>query len=68
MFNTSELHTLHGREANLEIGPLRVRVRIHDSRQVFARVDCLVSPLAGSGRQWVSVDRLSEPTTQLATG
>ncbi len=60
MLTTKQLDRLHDRRALLSIGPLRVLVDILDSRQVFARVDCLVSPVNGTGQQWVSVDRLTE--------
>lgn len=42
----------------LLIDSLHVRIRIVDVREVFGRVDCLVEPVAGSGRQWVAFYRL----------
>ncbi len=61
MYTTKQLDPLHGRQALLAVDSLRVLVNVLDSRQVFARVDCLVSPVNGQGEQWVSVDRLSQP-------
>jgi hypothetical protein len=60
MRTTNEMRPLHPRPAILTIGPLKVAVQVLDSRQVFSRVDCLVTPLHGAGQQWVSTDRLSE--------
>lgn len=60
MFTTAELHPLHRKLAFLSVGTLRVPVSVLDTRQVFSRVDCLVTPVGGNGEQWVSVDRLSE--------
>lgn len=60
MHTTRELTILHDRRGLLEVGTLRVEVLVLDTRQVFGRVDCLVEPVSGSGRQWVSVDRLTE--------
>ena len=59
----SDLSALIGRPALLECGALHVLVTVRDARQVFHRVDCLVEPQAGTGRQWVSVERLTEPAT-----
>ena len=42
----------------LRDGALYIRVRVEDVRTVFDRVDYLVTPVAGSGRQWVSADRV----------
>jgi len=61
MRTTNEMLPLHNpRPAILTIGPLKFAVQVLDSRQVFSRVDCLVTPLHGAGQQWVSTDRLSE--------
>ena len=54
-----ELAALIGKEGLLLIYPIRVAVRVLDSRVVFSRVDCLITPIAGNGEQWVSLDRLS---------
>jgi hypothetical protein len=56
-----QLCVLVGRRALLKTGPLRVLVHVLDARQCWDRVDCLVSPVAGDGQQWVSVDRLENP-------
>ena len=42
----------------LREGVLYIRVRVEDVRTVFDRVDYLVTPVEGSGRQWVSADRV----------
>ena len=55
---TRELSALIGKEGLLSIHPIRVAVRVLDSRVVYSRVDCLITPIAGNGQQWVSRDRL----------
>ena len=46
---TRELSALIGKEGLLSIHPIRVAVRVLDSRVVYSRVDCLVTPIAGIG-------------------
>lgn len=43
----------------LRVGKLAFPVIIADVRQVFGRVDALVSPVQGQGYEWVSLDRLT---------
>jgi hypothetical protein len=38
-----------------------VPVRILDLRECWGRRDALVSPVNGTGEQWVSCDRLRDP-------
>jgi hypothetical protein len=35
-----------------------VPVLIHDAREAWGRLDVLVSPTGGAGRQWVSLERI----------
>lgn len=58
-----KLAELIGETRRLRVDGLRVDVEIRDVREVFGRVDCLVSPVAGSGGQWVSFDRLDSIAT-----
>lgn len=44
-------------------GTLAVRVTILDARRVWNRTDYLVTPVAGSGQQWVSADRVTNLTS-----
>ena len=37
---------------------VRVRVNILDARQVYDRVDLLITPIGGSGKQWVSIQKV----------
>jgi hypothetical protein len=37
---------------------LRVKVRIEDARVSYGRLDLLVSPIQGTGRMWVSGERV----------
>jgi hypothetical protein len=57
MTTTNELTPLHA-PAYLSVGPLTILVKVINSRTVFGRVDCLVSPIHGKGQQWVSEERL----------
>ena len=38
---------------------INVRVRIEDSREVWGRTDYRITPIAGTGRQWVSAERVT---------
>ena len=44
--------------ANGALGSFYCTVEIHDARRVFNRVDVLVQPVDGGGRQWVSLSRV----------
>jgi hypothetical protein len=37
---------------------ISVACRVSDIRQVFGRFDVEVTPFLGSGKQWISVERL----------
>ena len=56
-----------GCTGNLDVatagGSLAVRVHIIDARRVWNRTDYLVTPVAGTGQQWVSADRVTELET-----
>lgn len=50
----AQLATIIGKEADFAVTPnLTVRVVVQDVRQRFGRTDYLVSPVNGSGTQWV---------------
>lgn len=39
---------------------IRVAIKIKDIRPgLFGRTDCLISPLAGEGEEWVSLERIT---------
>jgi hypothetical protein len=42
---------------------LTVRVNILDARKVWNRVDYLITPVAGTGQQWVSATTVTDLTT-----
>ena len=42
----------------LSIEKLSIPVRIEDGRNVWGRTDLLVTPVDGTGTQWVSLDRV----------
>ena len=45
--------------AGLSMDGLLVHVKLLDTKQVFGRVDVLVTPINGSGEKWVMADRLT---------
>ena len=50
----AQLAAIIGREADFEVTPnLTIRVVVRDVRQRFGRTDYEVSPVSGSGTQWV---------------
>jgi hypothetical protein len=51
-----ELAGLIGRDAAYRVAGLTMAVRVVDARTRFGGVDVLISPVAGSGEQWVQVD------------
>jgi len=48
-----------GMEARLTVENITVAVTIIDVRQAYGRIDYLVSPVSGDGKQWVSASRLN---------
>lgn len=47
-----EARAMLGQTGTLELGALRIEVKIVDLREVYGRVDFLVTPVAGSGQVW----------------
>lgn len=41
-----------------------VNVRILDAREVFGRADLRITPVSGSGEQWVSAESCKQPETK----
>jgi hypothetical protein len=56
---TSEIKNLYDKLAIWTSGELKFEVRIMDSKQAFGRVDVLISPVAGVGEQWVSLEKVT---------
>lgn len=52
-----------GCTGTLRSGDLKVRISIVDVRTVWNRTDYLVTPVAGSGQQWVSAERVDDLRT-----
>ena len=46
--------------ALLNLDGLLVEVKLMDVKQVFGRVDVLVTPVKGSGQKWIQADKLQE--------
>jgi hypothetical protein len=61
MTNISELASLVGQSGLLEVErtPLRVRVKVLDAKRAFDRLDVRVTPEAGEGEAWVSLERVT---------
>ena len=56
----SEFRLYIGRNADVRVEQtLRIRCIIVDVRSAFGRVDYLISPVSGSGSQWVASDRVT---------
>lgn len=56
----SEFRLHIGRKADVRVEQtLRVRCIVVDVRSAFGRVDYLISPVSGSGSQWVASDRVT---------
>jgi hypothetical protein len=57
--NAKQLAEKIGTKTTLHIEKLQIQVTILDGRQTFGRTEYLVSPLSGTGEQWVTTDRLT---------
>ena len=53
------IHEMKGQRALWGIDTLKVLVDIRDIRDVFGRVDFLISPVDGSGEKWVQKGSLT---------
>lgn len=50
----SEMYSsIRGAQAFWSISGLKVLVNVQDVRESFGRIDCLISPVGGSGEKWV---------------
>ena len=49
--------TING-EGFIKFDKLRVKVRVIDARKSYGRDDVLVTPVGGSGEQWIDLTRL----------
>lgn len=63
----TDLAVFVGAQGDLLQGEMRIRVRIVNARKVWSRVDYLVTPVAGSGEQWVAAGRVESLSTAEAT-
>jgi hypothetical protein len=55
----NDMTPIIGRVGDLFVGDLRFPVRVPDVRPRWGRVDVLVTPLAGGGQAWKSLDSLT---------
>ena len=46
--------------ASLRVEVFSIKVKLLHVKQVFGRVDVLVTPIEGDGQRWVQAGRLSE--------
>ena len=53
------INEMKGRRAFWSVDSLKVLVDIRDIRDVFGRVDYLISPVGGAGTKWVQQGGLS---------
>ena len=56
------IHEMKGQQALWSVNTLKVLVDIRDIRDVFGRVDFLISPVGGSGEKWVQKGSLTFQT------
>lgn len=59
----SRLIALLNQTALLTCEHLKVPVTIQDAKHCYGQTRCLVTPLNGSGSQWVVLERLTLQTT-----
>jgi hypothetical protein len=50
----TELAKYINREGDWQTGELRVRVKIVDVKKAYGRLDYRITPIAGSGEQWIN--------------
>ncbi len=50
-----------GETRSIGIDGLTVKVKVLDLRQVWNRIDALITPISGEGETWIDADRLKEP-------
>ncbi len=54
-----EVNDLLDKEATLKLEGFQVPVKILDARENYGRIDCLVTPVGGTGEAWVSAERVT---------
>ena len=59
MMGAAELVKFIGREGDLTVGELTIRVKVTDARVQWGDVHLKVEPISGSGEQWVKDYRVS---------
>lgn len=52
-----EARTIDG-EGYIQLDKMKVKVKVIDARKSYGRDDVLVTPVSGSGSQWVDLTRL----------
>lgn len=57
-----------GASVSVRFESVRIECRVNDVKYVWGRIRLQVSPLAGSGEQWVELDRLVVKDGTLAVG
>ena len=50
--------TING-EGFVQFDKLKVKIKVIDSRKSFGRDDVLVTPVNGSGEQWIDITRVA---------
>jgi hypothetical protein len=52
-----EARTIAG-EGYIQFGKMKIKVKVIDARKSYGRDDVLITPVSGSGSQWVDAIRL----------
>jgi len=61
---TKQMMCALGQEMMCRFEDLKIRVKIEDIKISYGRARFLVKPLAGEGKQWVEIERLSKPAPE----
>lgn len=66
--NGTEILTLIGRPADVDLNGMIVRVRISDVKSSYGNIRYQVTPLSGSGSVWVDAGRVQLVTSEERNG
>lgn len=60
MKTTAETMHAIGQTVNYRVGEMSVLVKVTDVKTVWGQIRIQITPLMGTGRQWVNVDSVSK--------
>lgn len=62
---TKTLSEYIGQTLVYPVNKLRFPVKVLDTRQMYGRTDLLITPVSGSGEQWVSAESCKQQETKI---